>query len=507
MSAATTIHSMALDVLLDGFARDIPSRVPVSGLAMDSRAVEPGDVFIAVKGTRLHGLNHLAQAVERGASAILWEPALGLNAPDIELPCVAIDQLGRKLGEIAARFFAFPADRMFVAGVTGTDGKTSTAHLIAQAFETLGQRCAYLGTLGSGRLDALEVSSHTTPNPITLQRRLSTFVEDGIQSCAMEVSSHALDQNRIGGIRFDAVLLTNLSRDHLDYHGTVDNYSAAKKQLFLPQDGRRLILNRDDEYGARWISEFQSDPEKCRMLMVYGLADERPEQRDFVMGRKLELSAEGLSLNLHTATEVCELKSGLIGIFNAYNLLAAAAVLIASGVKLREAASALSQCKTVPGRCEAFRAATGGPLTVVDYAHTPRALEQALRAVRAHTDGKLICVFGCGGERDRGKRALMGRSASLLAEELILTDDNPRSESPQAIVAEILQGIGESDRSRVRIEHDRAKAIAEALSAAGPGDTILIAGKGHETTQTVGSEIRPFSDRACVSNLLGALVS
>ncbi len=490
-----------LDRLLDGFAAGAPA-LPVTGLAMDSRAVEVGDAFVAVKGSAAHGLMHLPQALARGANAILWEPDTGVEAPQAQVPSIAVEKLGQRLGEISARFHGRPADRMFVAGVTGTDGKTSTAHLIAQAFETYGRACAYLGTLGNGRLGQLDAATHTTPNPIALHANLAAFLEQGIDACAMEVSSHALDQHRVGGVNFDAVVLTNLSRDHMDYHGTVENYANAKRRLFEAGDARTLILNRDDEYGAKWIAQIAQTAQKDQ-LCVYGIGGERPEHHAFVIGRELALTESGLSLTLETQTAQASLSSPLLGAFNAYNLLAAAAVLLSAGLSLDECATALQVATTVPGRIEAFCGREDQPLVVVDYAHTPRALEQVIAAVRAHVQGEVWCVFGCGGDRDRGKRALMGHAASLAADHVVITDDNPRSESPQAIVKDIMSGVVDAHRERVQIEHDRNAAIAHAISLAKKGDVVLVAGKGHETVQISASGTRPFSDRARVAELLG----
>ena len=499
MNAA--LRTRSLDGLLTGFAGGVPP-VAVSGLALDSRRVGAGDAFLAVRGNRDHGLQHVAQALSRGAGAVLWEPGHEVEAPHVDVPCIAVERLGWHVGEIAARFYDDPASRMFVAGVTGTDGKTSTAHLVAQALEQLGRPCAYLGTLGIGRLDRLDEATHTTPDPIALQARLADFADAGVEACAMEVSSHALDQNRVGGIAFDAVVLTNLSRDHLDYHRTVEHYAAAKRRLFEVADGRAMILNRDDAHGADWIAQLQAQGRGGR-LRVFGLDGDRPNGMRHVIGRDLVLDDAGLRVRLETQEGRAELRSGLLGRFNAYNLMAAAAVLLASGTTLEQAAGALAACRTVPGRIEGFRGVHAtGPLVVVDYAHTPKALEQVLVALRAHARGRLICVFGCGGDRDAGKRPLMGAAAARLSDRVWVTDDNPRSELASDITDQILGGIDHEVRGRVCVEHDRAIAIRSAVAEARDGDVVLVAGKGHETTQTYGREVRDFSDRAFVAGLL-----
>ncbi|TXH04440.1 MAG: UDP-N-acetylmuramoyl-L-alanyl-D-glutamate--2,6-diaminopimelate ligase [Nevskiaceae bacterium] len=493
MSAAFSRHS--LRSLLAGY--DVPAPdVEVAGVELDSRRVSPGDLFLACKGQgQHHGLDHLEQALERGASAIAWEPAPGRPQPDLAIPAVAVPQLSRRAGEIASRYHGEPTRRLFMAGVTGTDGKTSTAYLIAQALDALDQPCAYLGTLGYGRIGHLDAATHTTPDAVSLQRRFAQFVADGARAAAMEVSSHALDQDRVSGVHFDAAVLTNITRDHLDYHGTVENYAAAKRRLFERPGLRAAVLNRDDAHGAQWLREFGD------IAVAYGLDGDTPTQGRHVLGRGLQLRGDGLAFDIDSSWGGARLESRLLGRFNAYNLLAALAVLLQADVPLARAVQALTRATTVPGRIEGYRGALAAPLVVVDYAHTPQALEQILKAVRAHTAGRLWCVFGCGGDRDRGKRPLMAAAAARLADEVVITDDNPRSESPAAIVAEIRAGLPGGHPARVI--HDRAEAIATAVRAAGRDDTVVVAGKGHEDYQIYGSETRAFSDRGFVAGLVG----
>ncbi|MGQ0621478.1 MAG: UDP-N-acetylmuramoyl-L-alanyl-D-glutamate--2,6-diaminopimelate ligase [Panacagrimonas sp.] len=488
-----------LDILLEGFARDVPP-FAIRGLALDSRRLRPGEAFLAVRGSRGHGLMHLPEALQGGASAIVWEPAAEVVAPQAPVPCIAVEHLASRVGEIAARYFGRPSDRMFVAGITGTDGKTSTAHLIAQAFEHLGRPCAYLGTLGVGRVQALDETTHTTPDPIALHARLADFCDAGIAHCAIEVSSHALDQNRVGGVRFDAAVLTNVTRDHLDYHGTVERYAQAKRKLFEVEDGRSLLLNRDDPQGARWIEDFAGRAGDC--LVVYGLEGPIPAAPSFFIGRGLRLHDSGLDLDIESHAGRARITSRLLGRFNAYNLLAAVAVLIAAGIPLDAACEALSQARTVPGRIEGFRGPRAAPLVVVDYAHTPQALEQVLRALRPHARGRLICVFGCGGDRDRGKRPIMGEIASRLAHRVIVTSDNPRTEPAHQILDDIIVGMGGAGGADRLVIEDRRAAIIAALREAAPGDVVLIAGKGHEPYQDIAGVKHPFSDHAVASEAL-----
>lgn len=485
MSAA-----QALPTLLQGLAGAIPP-VTVTGLALDSRRVQSGDLFFAFKGSARHGLEHLEQALDNGASAVAWEPAAGVTPPTA-LPAVAVEHLSRHVGEIAARFHGHPSQSLAVVGITGTDGKTSTAHLIAQALELLGQPCAYLGTLGYGRLNELTTASHTTPDAVRLQGLFARQRDQGVNAIAMEVSSHALDQHRVGGTRFEIAVLTNISRDHLDYHGTVEHYAAAKKRLFAFEGLKARVLNRDDRYGREWASEFGAE------ATVYGIGGDMPSVGRYVLAEAPVLSADGLAFRVHSSWGSTELRSRLLGRFNVYNLLAVLTVLLEKGIALEKAVAVLGRVTTVPGRIEGFRGPKAPALMVVDYAHTPQALEQILVAVRAHCTGKLWCVFGCGGDRDRGKRPLMGAVAMQHADTVIVTDDNPRSESPQTIVAEILAG-----RS-VRVIHDRAEALRTAVREAKAGDVVVVAGKGHETTQTYGADVREFSDRQWVADLVGA---
>jgi UDP-N-acetylmuramoyl-L-alanyl-D-glutamate--2,6-diaminopimelate ligase len=497
MNAALATRSLRL--LLDGLADGETPDLPVTGLALDSRQVTPGALFLAVRGHAGHGLAHLADALARGAAAVAWEPADGIAAPQ-GVPAVAVPELARRAGDIAARWCRQPSAALFTVGITGTDGKTSTAHLIAQALERLGQRCTYVGTLGSGRLGALAEATHTTPDPVRLQALLAEARDSGAAACALEVSSHALDQARVGGVSFAVAVLTNVGRDHLDYHGSVEAYAAAKRRLFAVDGLAAAVLNIDDAHGRRWADELLA--EGRTPVIAYGLDGPAPAAARAVIGRQLRLHGDGMTLVLDTSWGRAELASRLLGRFNAMNLLAAASVLLAHDLALADVVAVLGESATVPGRIEAFRA-PDAPLVVVDYAHTPQALDAVLSALRPHCSGRLTAVFGCGGDRDRGKRPLMAQAAATLADHAVITDDNPRSEAPEAIVAEMLAGLDGAARTKVRVIHDRATAIATAIGSAGRDDLVLVAGKGHEDSQQVGTERRPFSDRALVADLLG----
>ena len=488
-----SVQLRRLPELVAGFASDAPD-VAVAELTLDSREVRPGTLFLACRGTRQHGLDFLPQALAAGAGALLWEPAPGVTPPAVSIPAVAVEGLSRRVGEIAARFFGHPSAALHVVGVTGTDGKTSTAWLIAGALDALGEPCLYLGTLGSGRVGALVPGDHTTPDPVSLQRRLAGARAEGLRAVAMEVSSHALDQARVGGVAFHTAILTNVGRDHLDYHGTLEDYAAAKRRLFREFPLKAAVLNADDALGRDWSAQLAREHSRVP-LTRYGLGE------GDLVARNVVLSPTGLAFDVQTPRGAGRIDSRLLGRFNVYNLLAALGALLARGIEIGRACEALSRVATVPGRIEGFRGPGTKPLVIVDYAHTPQALAQVLHAARAHCAATMWCVFGCGGDRDKGKRPLMGAAAAKNADRLIVTDDNPRSENPAIIVQQIQAGIPAG--SRARVIHDRATAIETAVREAGPDDVVVVAGKGHEDYQLYGAERRSFSDRAFVARLVG----
>ena len=493
-------HWRPLKALLGG-GIEVPDDLEVSDLTLDSREVRPGAAFLACRGRTQHGLDFAADAVAAGARAVLWEPAPGASAPQFDPPVlvVAVPGLSAQAGFIADRFFGAPSARLVVTGITGTNGKTTCAWLLSTAVSALGRSCAYLGTLGRGLPGQIRPGLHTTPDAVTLQRQLAQLRDAGAQAVAMEVSSHALDQQRCNGVRFQVAAFTNLSRDHLDYHGDMQRYGAAKSALFDWPTLTARVINVDDPLGAQLAAR---SPPGEGLILTGRRADPAqllPGAR-FVRSLRSAPEPRGLCVELATSWGEAMLRSELLGDFNVDNLLTVLGVLLATGSTLPEACGVLAECRAPPGRMQ-LSGGSGLPLAIVDYAHTPDALDKALRAARAHCAGKLICVFGCGGERDRGKRAEMGRIVESLADALYVTDDNPRGEDPQRIVEEILSGLREPGRATV--QHDRAAAIAAALAAAQPGDVVLVAGKGHEDYQLVGNERRAFSDLAQVRAALG----
>jgi UDP-N-acetylmuramoyl-L-alanyl-D-glutamate--2,6-diaminopimelate ligase len=494
MAAALRTEATTLGQLL-GPDAGAHAAIEVTDLVLDSRQVTPGAAFIAVPGAREHGVRHAAEALRRGARVILYQP--GPDVGPVPEPCVAVPGLKDRLGDLAQTFFA-PVTPVTLAGITGTNGKTTCAHLVAGALERLGRRAGFIGTLGSGPFARLEPATLTTPDVVEVHRTLARLAGQGIRAVAMEVSSHALDQGRVDGVRYAVAAFTNLSRDHLDYHASLEAYAQSKARLFLAHTPAVSVINAADPFGSELLGRL---PGGARRIVV----GTRPEDLDAV-GEQVLLSdvealEDGLSLRLSGDFGQLSLRSRLVGGFNAENLALAFGILRALDVQPAAAVEALAAVGAPAGRMEAFPDAVRDVLAVVDYAHTPDALGKALAALRRHCQGRLWCVFGCGGDRDRGKRPEMGRAAEQLADELVITDDNPRSEDGAAIVADILAGL--ADPGRARVERDRAAAIRQALAGARAGDIVLVAGKGHEEVQIVGAEQRPFSDRRLVAELTG----
>ena len=467
--------------------------VPVTGLAVDSRKVKPDDVFLAYPGEYADGRRFIDQAIGAGAAAVLWDSRGFQWNSAWKLPNLGVPELRAHLGDIASHFHGHPSRHLWVAGVTGTNGKTSCSHWIAQSLSRLGRKTAVIGTIGSGFPGALEPALNTTPDAVTLHARLADFRMHGAEACAMEVSSHGIEQGRVGGVEFDVALFTNLSRDHLDYHKTMEDYAAAKAKLFHWPQLKHAIVNLDDRFGQQLATSI--DRSRVNVL-GYGLG------RGEIAGHRLDLSTHGLKLEITTPWGAAELDSPMIGGFNVSNLLGVLGVLITSDVPLRDAVEALSLVEPVPGRLQMVRE-PGAPLVVVDYAHTPDALEKALETLRStlSSEGRLHCVFGCGGDRDPGKRPLMGEVATRLADRVVITSDNPRSENPRTIIEEILAGA----HPNYAIEEDRAMAILQAISGAASQDVVLIAGKGHETYQEIGGRQLPFEDAEVAREILQRL--
>lgn len=476
-------RSMRLSELLPDVA-GIPGDLRIGGLVMDSRAVRPGDAFVAIAGFGAHGLGFVEQARAAGAAAILFEPPApdGLSAP---ADAIAVPGLRSRLGEMGDAFHDRPSAAMTVVGVTGTNGKTSTVQLIAQAWHALGLSCGTIGTLGAGLYGQAVPNGFTTPLVLPLHELLAGMRDAGAQAVAMEVSSHALDQGRVAGVHFDVGVFTNLTRDHLDYHGDMARYGAAKARLFAWPQLKAAAINLDDEFGRELFAQL---PRRVRGV---GLSS-RGHAGAAVRADALSFDSRGIGFDLVVGGKSHPVASRLLGRFNVDNLLAVAGALYALEQEPATIARILSQLEPIHGRMNRLGGDGRLPLVVIDYAHTPDALEQALASLRAHAQARLICVFGCGGERDRGKRPQMAAIAEHGADLAIVTDDNPRGEDGDAIVADIMEGF--RDPQRAVVLRDRRAAIGRAIAEAGPDDIVLVAGKGHEPYQEIHGVRHPFDD-------------
>lgn len=504
MTASHTAMAPTLQELLGGLALppSLASLVP-DGLTIDSRNVIPGGLFLACAGTRQHGMAFAEHAKAHGASAILAEPAAGwdedrllLMGDRLGLPVIAVPRLSARTGAIAARFYGDPSAALSVIGITGTNGKTSVSHFLAAALGD-GRRCGVMGTLGYGLPQNLHPASHTTPDAVRIQALLAQLRDQGADSVAMEVSSHALHQHRVAGVHFHTAVFTNLTRDHLDYHGDMASYGEAKAALFEHHGLQLAVVNTDDAFGRELAGRCLG---RGVRVIACGHAERAPDGAEPVRAGDIETRPAGLAFRLHVGGQGVPVQSALLGRFNVDNLLLVAGVLHGWDLPASDIAERLATLSTVPGRMQRF-GGNGRPVVVVDYAHTPDALQQALDALRPHVAGRLHCVFGCGGERDAGKRPLMGRAAEQHADRVVVTDDNPRGEDGDHIVAEILAGMQRPQAAMV--ERNRAQAIAETIETAAADDLVLVAGKGHEDCQLVGHLRLPFSDAEQVLKALG----
>lgn len=489
---------MMLSVLLDGIVQISSSQdCDITSLTIDSREACAGALFVALKGTHQHGLDFAESVSEYGASAIIWESNDGVVTKDLKLTQIEVKNLRDVLGVIANRFYASPSNEVNVIGITGTDGKTSVSHFIAQALDN----CAVMGSLGIGLLSDLQTATHTTPDVINTHKNIAQMHSQGINSVAMEVSSHALDQGRVAGVDFNVAVLTNLSRDHLDYHGTLEAYAKAKAKLFAWSGLNTLVLNLDDDFGKDLAEKWGGGIEYS--VIPYGVGSIADYPENTLVAENAVFNSTGISATIHFDEQKQDLKASVLGRFNLSNLLAALGGMLALGHTLEESVVELSKVDTVAGRME--KVSDTEVLVVVDYAHTPNALETVLKALREHTQNQLICVFGCGGDRDKGKRPLMAKIAEVNADIVIVTDDNPRSENPDLIMQDVVAGF--VDSTQITIEHNRAEAISKALKKANSGDTVLIAGKGHENVQILASGTIPFSDKEQAHKVLQELAA
>jgi len=490
-----TLHDL-LEGLVDDSSLSPLADIVVNGVTQDSRDIGDNYVFIAVRGTASHGLSFAEQAVRSGASVILWDAADSeqikkADACSNDIICMQVEDLQQKTGEVASRFYNHPSHDLNLIGVTGTDGKTSVSHYLAQCMDSKSSPCGVLGTLGNGLIHELKPTGLTTASAVHVQQSLAMLVDEGARAAVMEVSSHGLDQGRVNSVEFDTAVFTNLSQDHLDYHKTMESYAEAKSKLFEVAGLKSAVINLDDAYGRILAQKYR------KHLTVYGYSTSSDDGSfasctDFVVyAKSIKATQHGFEINVVTPKGAGYFELNLLGEFNVSNALAVLATLLLNNMAFDESIKCLSALRPVAGRMELV-VVNNKPTVIVDYAHTPQGMAAACNAVKQHFSGELWCVFGCGGDRDREKRPLMAQAAERYADHIIVTSDNPRHEDPQLIIEQVLDGLAEPELAGTCI--DRREAIAQAISAAAAGDVILIAGKGHESCQIVGDTYIAFDD-------------
>jgi len=458
----------------------------ITGIAQDSRLVKTGDLFIAACGAKQKGHDFIVDAVEKGAKAVIYDDIDNFVVPKVKVPCVALKDLPKKISYLAGNFYGNPSKKMQVVGITGTNGKTTISQLLAQLLDLLDYKCGIIGTLGSGFYSNLDKSNNTTPNACDTQAILASMLRKKAKACAMEVSSHALTQYRVEAVDFSIAVFSNLSRDHLDYHGDMSSYAAAKAKLFVGNSLTYRIVNIDDSCGKLLAVKVPARAVNSN-LITYSVNNKSAD----VYCYSLQLTSSGISADIIALGQKGSFNCSLLGEFNLSNLLAVIGVALALDFSLPQITSKISKLVPPSGRVQKVES-KGKPQVVVDYAHTPDALEQILKALRPHTSGKLICVFGCGGDRDKGKRALMAHVSGIGADLTIVTADNSRTESIKDIFADIKAGF--RPWQSFKFIEDRGKAIEEAILSATKDDLVLIAGKGHETYQDIAGVKHDFSD-------------
>ena len=496
----TTLFELSKGLLEIPYCDYMDSKI--TGIQLDSRLVNTGDLFIACFGRSHDARNFIDQAIRKGCGAVLAEFTSGMNRLEVRanVPIIGVENLSKKVSEIASRFYHHPSSQLKVIGITGTNGKTSCSKFIATALQKLGYRCGMMGTLGCGVPDALEKTLLTTPDAVLAQRQLAQMVSKNCEHVAMEVSSVGLDQKRVEAIRFDTAVFTNLTRDHLDYHKTMSEYAESKRKLFQWPGLKSAVLNLDDEFSLSLINSIRKEVE----IFTYSVSNRNAS----VYSESLTLSKSGYSALVNTPFGCKKLSGELLGRFNFSNVLAVIATIISlmarenSGrIDLAKIIDSISSLSSADGRMEIVNS-PNEITTIVDYAHTPDSLKNALETLKCHSKGEIWCVFGCGGNRDEGKRPIMGEIAELFADHIVITDDNPRNEPGDRIVSQILSGI--QTHHNVSIIRNRAKAISHAIASASPADLILIAGKGHETYQEISGRRVIFSDKAHAKSALKA---
>ncbi len=515
-----TVSGFPLYELLAGFIDDdcvVDTQCLINGMSLDSRQIEKGFLFVACQGMQQHGLVYAQNAINAGASAIIYEKSLTQKEEIVDyisrlqaanIPLIEVDKLSVKVGFIADRFYGRPSQSLKVTGITGTNGKTSCSHYLAALFSS-SNKTAVMGTLGNGQCGDLQASDNTTPDAVTVHHFMARMLEQEVSHVVMEVSSHGLDQGRVNGVHVDTAIFTNLSRDHLDYHHSMIDYGESKQKLFAMAGLRYAVINADDEFG-RQILETLPDTVQS---VAYSLSDAMNADASVlrsslmhlgcVQGSDLQFTETGLSMHVSSPWGDTVVKSALYGRFNAENILAVLAAALTNGMRLSDAVEGIEKLTAVAGRMQRIAGSKNQPTVIIDYAHTPDALEQVLTSVKTHCKQKVWCVFGCGGERDIGKRSLMGNVADTHADEIVLTDDNPRSEASKDIIEQIREGI--QRHQHLTVEQERSAAIKYAIENASRGDVVVIAGKGHEDYQLIGEQRLSFSDIETAKKVLREL--
>lgn len=456
----------------------------IKGISYNSTTTKEGDVFVCIRGEKTDGHEYALNAQEKGAIAIVAER----NLEGLSIPQIIVDDTKKALAEISSHFYGEPSKKMNIVGVTGTNGKTTVTHLVESIFEANGQSCGLIGTLGqrTSTKETYSDAKHTTPQAPELQKTLRTMLDNGIKNVVMEVSSHSLEQHRVGNVEFKGAVFTNLTQDHLDYHITMDNYFKSKAILFknLKEDSW-AVINLDDKYGK----DFANSVEKGVKVLTYGINNNAD-----IMAKDITFSAAGSGFVCKIFEIEKKINLKMTGLFSIYNVLAAISAAVAQGLDIDNSIKALEETNSVAGR---FETVITDPLIIVDYAHTPDGLENVLSTAReiVPEGGELICIFGCGGDRDATKRPKMGAIAERIADKVIITSDNPRTEDPQQIITDILTGISSLNSEKIHVESDRHQAIEYAIKTAKNNDVVLIAGKGHEDYQILKNETIHFDDR------------
>ncbi len=507
MTSVSRQTEISLNTLLQGYVDEINLiNVEVTGLSSNSSKVKKGDLFVALAGLTRHAMDYVKDVIDAGSVAIIYDAndshclqRIPLLEKQYNVSFIPVENLKQNLGEIASRFYAYPSQQFTLIGITGTDGKTSVTHLLIQALNKLNKKAGSVGTLGYGLSNQLKMTSYTTPDAITLQSILFELSIGSSEYVVMEVSSHALEQFRVSGCQFDIAALTNLGSDHLDYHGDLEHYREAKSRLFSKQSLTGRVLNLDDDFGISLAQTYKGDN-----VMNYSV----DATSDVIADVKLlssMMTDQGIKITVTTPAGLLTIQTGLIGAFNINNLLCCISVLLQLNFELKQIERCMQDLQPIPGRMEYFPSVNHKAAVVIDFAHTEQALSACINSLKNYCEGNIICIFGCGGDRDQSKRPKMAAVAEQLADQVIVTDDNPRNEPPEQIMRDILTGFVNPER--VRIIHDREIAIETALAEASEQDLVIVAGKGHEQFQIVGKKRIPFSDHYVVKqNRIGTVL-